>query len=532
MKIWHGLFLFLIFGISWWLGHHFRGDRPSLRDKEEIGKAKTVTYLGEGTESLVKMGPKLDGVTVEFPKALQNHRDLISWISRIPPDSLANTFESYEDDSVARQMIAVRWAEVDPTDFLEYLLEKRGIGSDWETLYSAWVRQDSNRAIASLEAVAPKDHSMVRKFLFGELFRHDVDLAIQSYRSVYGDGFPDIPKEVVSANPEKIARLILESKVVDYSSGRDLADAVSFWYERDSKSALEFVSRLRGAAASAAIPLIRKWTKEDPAAAADFINNHLAIEVRREASRELARSWARRDPHAAWDWVEENLMGQQKLDSLQNVILSAANVDPAISVKMIHDLPEDRQIPTLYNFAANFFHSDRESALDWALAQTYPEYRTAALRAISQNWAGKDFRSMGKFSRENIESLPVEFIKPLASRWGGIYPREAMGWQTKLPDPHGVPAASLIMQSWARKTPDAAAKFLLSMGHPDKRNGAFPLVAEQFLKQDQAGAIAWLKSLSDDKRFSIEAVRNAVTGSQSLSQGNREIILRELELKQ
>ena len=532
MKMRHGFSFLVIFGIGLGLGQWFRDDGYFSKNKKDPSPpaVRTVTFPGDESSSAGKpRSPK--GRTIEFADALKQRRDLMSWISELPQSAFVDTFESSREDNTLRQMIAARWAEVDPEALLGYLLRKRGIGSDWEALFSVWIRRDSEGAINSLAKAPAKDRETVRRFLFRELFQYDVDLAIESYRTKYGNVFPDIPEDVVRANPEKVARFIVDSKVIDYTSKRDLADAVSYWYESEPGAVLKFVSGLRGASAAAAIPVIRKWVAQDPAGAADFIKEHLAIEARREASQELAKTWAQTDPRAAWDWVRENLMGQQESDALRDVILSAAKVDPVVSVEMIRELPEGRQLPMLSSFAVEFFRRDRDSALEWALDQHDPEYRAGVLRAISGDWAGADFRAMGKFSRENIDSLPVEFVEPLATRWGGIYPMEVMGWQTKIPDSHGVPVAKLAMQSWARKTPQAAAKFLSKMGHPEKRTGAFPLVADQYLRQDREGGIAWLKSLADDRRFTGEAVRNAVTESRSISEENRDIILREIGMK-
>ena len=201
----------------------------------------------------------------------------------------------------------------------------------------------------------------------------------------------------------------------------------------------------------------------------------------------------------------------QKNSAFSSVIsigLRNRKIDEA--TQLLSELPPEKSRQVLPLFAAKWFETDRDRALQWVLSLPDEDQRNSAFEAIGIKWAAKDFRNMSKFALANIEVLPVEFTEPLAKRWGGIYPMEAMGWQTKVPDEHGVPAAREILNSWSQKSPKAAAAFILKMGHKAKRDQALPAVGRNLMKADPKEGIQWLKMLHADRRFSEDQIKDIV----------------------
>jgi len=462
----------------------------------------------------------------ESSDRVENGLAAIALSEQLSPDEFGDLLEANRDDHSTGLVIAKRWAETEPEAFYQHLLLHPGSGGwrpYWEVLFRTWVEQDPTIALTAARRI-PYDTPRYRCQLYAvdTLLQRDWREAIDLIAETGTHAWSPMRTGWIHADPGAVAERLLEFPSSSFRREATEA-ALKFWFKDSPEDAIAFVSRHHADLGRAGDAMLSDWAKSDPAAAAAF-----ALDAGRGAFK-VVESWSLQDPEAAWNWAERHLLGIQRREARRKILEGGAQSDPQTAVALINTLPEDQQERALDEFAKNFMEKDQEAALSWAHSQTDPEFRGQIFRRIGHSWAQKDFRNMGKYVQENAEALPESFVTPLANRWGGIYPKEAMSWQTRLPDELALPAVTSIMSGWANKTPAAAGDFVLTMDYSDKRAAAVSAVSHRFLRSDFDGAVSWLAEATANHGFSEVEIRRAIVES-SLSPAKRDAAFEKLGL--
>jgi hypothetical protein len=190
-----------------------------------------------------------------------------------------------------------------------------------------------------------------------------------------------------------------------------------------------------------------QWTRVDPAAAADFIDEVPAYEVLSYGC-ELIGEWAAVDPDAAREWVETHRDaddGHERPGLVENFLLGWYERDPAAaaSYTLAHASDEALEYAVKYMGAALFFDAP-DDARAYMEALPTDELRHGVCSSISHYIdfqsspeAGEDERSP-RSVLDRLVQLPADYWKGTLSSTIGAWGRDTpalLAWIQDLPDP-------------------------------------------------------------------------------------------------
>lgn len=255
-------------------------------------------------------------------------------------------------------LLLYRWAQVDgeaAATYLESMGGEGGWGRGWNigSVMSGWSTQDPEAAIAWARAssdnvdgphmigviygISQTDLDRATLLALEMPFGRNRGRAVNALLDAALQTGTDDAIEWIQDLPDgdlKYGTMGRLANRVEEVSFRDFADAIMSLPEAELAGAVE--------------PFLRHWTRDDPAAAADWAEQLPTVEMQTDAMADVIRGWARRDATAAGGWLSQF---QPSLD-MDKVIL--AYIDRI-----------DRRDPT--------------SAAQWATTLTDPELRDSTV---------------------------------------------------------------------------------------------------------------------------------------------------------
>jgi hypothetical protein len=240
---------------------------------------------------------------------------------------------------------------------------------------------------------------------------------------------------------------------------------------------------------------VTRWSQADPITAAHFLDAIGATGLNfTGAFNSTATAWALQDPAAALAWAQQHPDGFGNL-AMQGAINGWWQKDPAASEAYVATMPDasGRQ-ELVVSFAGVLFRADPARAREWASQLPSVAARRAANNTIAQDWALDD-------------------------------PAAATQWAAQLPADERGSSTGGAARIWAREDPEAAGNFLNSLGgtvrdeavasfsaimayensslaltwattiaDPKMRTDTEERIALEWMKQDPAGARAWIEN--------------------------------------
>ena len=111
---------------------------------------------------------------------------------------------------------------------------------------------------------------------------------------------------------------------------------------------------------------------------------------RRQALHRLASRWGRIDPQAALRWSED-LTGRDQFSTMEDILRHWSDEDPAAAADYVTRLPgSEHTLHLLRDLSHRWAESDRGSALEWSMALEDPALRMRAIRGVASSWAEHD----------------------------------------------------------------------------------------------------------------------------------------------
>ena len=299
--------------------------------------------------------------------------------------------ECEEGDKMALQMIATRWAEVDPHSMLTFLLSESGAGFRankviYSELFARWGASDPDGALAAIAHVTPKLRDAYERQLIGHLLIADPEkgLEIAAAKRSIGHGIEHEFVDWSDNDPEEAARLLGQMPRCNFKSSAALSLALR-WGESDPASALEFAQKLEPVLRDRAEEkVVLSWMKRDLEAARKYAESMGGGALAR-VGRQLVGEMAVRDPAKAMAWVDQFLTGQPRSQAIEQLVKRSIPRHPEQTAQIVVALPHSQmKAQALERVAGTWYKRNPDAALAWvdALAPGY-EKDTAAEAILS-----------------------------------------------------------------------------------------------------------------------------------------------------
>jgi RNA polymerase sigma factor (sigma-70 family) len=148
-----------------------------------------------------------------------------------------------------------------------------------------------------------------------------------------------------------------------------LQSVANNWVEYDPQAALDWASGLPPADAGVLGQILTKVGKQEPALAAQYVDNVQDASVRNQDIQSVARAWALgagQDPAAALNWLDQVATGDTYDNNVQYILGNLSKANPATAATLVENVNEpgvrDAVIATV---AANWGSQDPQAALIW-----------------------------------------------------------------------------------------------------------------------------------------------------------------------
>ena len=126
---------------------------------------------------------------------------------------------------------------------------------------------------------------------------------------------------------------------------------------------------------------------------------------RRRALHRLASRWGRSDPQAALRWSED-LTGRDQFATMEDILRHWSDDDPAAAADYLTQLPgSEHTMHLLRDLSHRWAESDRTAALEWSMALENPALRMRAIRGVASSWAENDPAGAANFTTDSLQTV-------------------------------------------------------------------------------------------------------------------------------
>jgi hypothetical protein len=414
---------------------------------------------------------------------------LALWVLDASTADLARFWTAYQakrqPEMWVTDLLFARWTQIDPGDAL------RAAGKDRQNIvWWAWAINDPATAVARVAGLGPD--------LMGSVVR------------AIGQFHPELLDKVMAAHPEFV-----------------------------TANAIEGVAK--------------GLFREDPETALEFLRQHRQLFY----DTKLLREWAQDDPKAAFAWMQKQLGGYQASSQLSTLIDTLERENPAMLRELASEQPPGklrRQMDVA--IFRNLLDTDPAAALAQVRAIESPRLAAERLADAARRMVAKDPEQAIALFSELLEKCPtalnhqdwtrypnggtgnngpLEGVRELMGEMLGNDPRRAMAaveagmaaagenawesWQSPVTalaaqwvqrdlegfsgwlDEHqpgearNTGTAMVVDQLIERQALHEAAQRVANVADQNLRNNLVGTVAESWVRQDRAAAVAWLDQL-------------------------------------
>lgn len=209
--------------------------------------------------------------------------------------------------------------------------------------------------------------------------------------------------------------------------------------------------------------VVRRWEQRRPAEAAELVVTVADEPGRRNLLGGILAEWAQVDAHAAAQWVRRQPEGDTRAAALAHLATTWAAHDAPAAAEFARQLSPGDG-PFLGVLASLWVEQDPAAASSWALAQS-PANAPQVLSSLSAAWARRDPQAAARFA------------DGLAS------------------GPEAEAAVLSVASAWAEREPEAAARWIGRFPDGPVRRQAIGSVADRWIESDPIAAIAWQRAL-------------------------------------
>jgi RNA polymerase sigma factor (sigma-70 family) len=276
--------------------------------------------------------------------------------------------------------------------------------------------------------------------------------------------------------------------------------------------------------------LLTRWTKADPEAAFDLLNQAnftlerghptsilatlASLDPRRTAdwladptnaqayypvlghilAGTIAKEWARQAPDAALAWAK-SLPNQQQAGAFSGILGTIASTDPqqASTLALALD-PGDARDHILSEIATSWARQAPTQALAWADELAAPEKKIATKAAL-HSWS---ITEPEKTARYLDQQGATEHFDLVAGQWARHHPAQAADWVVSKPQsPQQHQALGEVLWNWTTQNPGAAASWVENQPEGTSRDHAIAGLTAAATNLDPRTALSWAQKISD-----------------------------------
>lgn len=465
-----------------------------------------------------------------------------------------------------RNLLGVRWADIDPQGMLSYAREQPGNRSRglMNTLFAAWAKSDVPAAFAAARQLeSRREQQTAVQSVVNSIAGAQPERAIALARDFYGENLAHQGQWVFRSIFQNWARedgeaarasaLAMEGGAMKSAA---LAGSMADWMESDPLAALgwldslpvdssvhgsrkqvfrrflnndfdvakEYVESLKDASKRKAVlenlrfnNLTRQKDFEEIEAIVDWIGTVAKGQVYDSRVGSLISAMTRNDPDSAMDFVLSMRPGNARMSGLGSLGSQLAMSDPVAALAFVNTLPYEDEKQRVLN------------SMGWALARAPVELSSRLVGAhedpmvqqklaprIAKEWADYDIAGALAWSESlSDERASESAVSDVLGRWIESDPAGTLAYiEGKIE----ADAQGMVLQraynNWARSDPEAAVEWLdrLPEGAESQRSSIYSTVANAYIQHDPMAASEWISGLDagPERDQSVERLVNSI----------------------
>ena len=461
---------------------------------------------------------------------------LVSAAERASAAEMSTLIRIAKDDPAAIQMLAARWAELDPSGmfsslYADYLLPANtpgalpSLGMLTDVLFEQWAKNDLPAAIRALtDAPDFSARDKLRRTVARLAMGNDVETALHAMSEwgIHNSFFNDNAiGEWAARDPRHAAETVLKFNR-GFTALNTLAEIGKVWGKSDPAGGLRFAATLNPSQrARLGVEIMRNWAGTDLKSAAAFAAAQTDIAFRNSLAPGLVQTWSKSDPAAALAWSQENLKGAARTDAVARVIQVTAKENLTTASQLVSDMEpgaaQNRACVAIFQTWLTKGASEHEAAFTWLESLPDPATRAAAF----EHFMWRDPEDARAFiSGPHGALAPPSMILQTGHDLATKNPESAMEWVASLDEKRVPWARRAVLETWLQIRPEAATDYARGLPAGPERDGAIGTITQTMLWQSPEQAAAWIRSLPAAEQ---KAAREALDQSRLPDENRRKI---------
>ena len=401
-----------------------RADAADLRNRANAlaAQVSSLPLSADGRTSLEPESTADPAATPRSPATLREIlaqsdsmgriRALLEFADTVPTGDIAAVVEELRnstpewdpDAKMLMRVLLTRWARENPDAALASLktmdIKK---GEEASTLLSGLAAADPQRAAAWLTDPENRlvDFPVMGQILAGsigkEWVRQDPAAAM-----AWAANLPDTQRSgalvgvlgtLAGTDPGRAASLATQ---LDEDAGgarrRVIGDIAQAWAKSSPAEAMAWARSLPGDdGTTAMLKSLESWSRNEPAAAAQHLDQLAAEPYSGEALRLVTESWVRQAPNDAATWLANRPEGEAKNTAMGTVMWNWTKQNPEAASTWLHDQASGpARDAGVRGLALATFDNDPAAALTWAASISDQTSRAESMKVGMNEWLKRD----------------------------------------------------------------------------------------------------------------------------------------------
>ncbi|MEM8868449.1 MAG: hypothetical protein AAGC73_09295 [Verrucomicrobiota bacterium] len=435
--------------------------------------------------------------------------------------------QQYGQNWAALNLIAMRWAQVDPEGMFAYANadDERYNWGIRNSLFEAWATSDPEAALAAAATIeSPNARRHVMRSVLSVIAKTDPERAVSELQAEVGNNanqtwiYNSIFSQWANSDPERARQAAL-----DLPDGQAkvsaLSGALNEWLARDATAAIEWLDSLPSDSTSyfARREVFRNIVRQNFEAAREYVDSREDPVERRKILENfymgnMSYNKSLDEVVEVFEWMSSVTTGQLYDRKVQDAVRAIAEMDPEKAKAFVLQMPiGNGRRNALGSIGSVLAERDPQAALDFAQSLEFEDERRQVLSNMSWRLARGDVESAGQMILESNDPLIEKQLgSNLVDEWS-IYNREAaFAFANLLTDPDAKSnAIQRIVKNWMQSEPAEAMDYLeTQVTDENKQRNYLRNAFNDWSRQDPAEAAVWLAELPESaQKFESDLYR-------------------------
>lgn len=250
--------------------------------------------------------------------------------------------------------------------------------------------------------------------------------------------------------------------------------------------------------------IVRRWARQDPAAARKFVDEHRGSVNSDLLTQALVVGWSERDGVSdVWRYIEKLRTGRERQKAILALVVRSFTINGVDeTLRSVEALPDEApgnfKLQAFRRTAWALARYDPERARQWSAERSGDPLGAGLLRLVGVSLA----RTGGEDALEWLRKrLPGEerdqAIRESFRAWLVSDRETAIAWlRGATPDSALEPALVALIPTLGRSDPEQARALLDRIEDPGLSEAAYLALARAWIAHDREAALAWLESES------------------------------------